>query len=507
MVEAPPQGDDSPGASSCHREGNRAPTVGTGNQAKLLERTADSSAGRADLDFTGHWSFRGAQCGTSPSGRTRGPPRTPMAWSRASTDRPLAPDCLSDRKKERKLEVLGGKPPMKMPLAFPVVKTLAIALSLAVPCRSRAQADKRFEPKQLQEDFQIARQALEESQSGLYRYTKKSELDRIFDKAEKSLNHPMDFFQLYRVMMPAIAAIKCGHTTIDLPPDVREQTERLPWLPFDVKVLDSRAYIFRDYAKGGTLAGKEILSIDGVPAAPIISTMLAAVSKDGDIQSSRQREISNNFGENLITLLGLRAPYEVVLTGSGSEKVEVAGLKHQELVRLSKMLYPHDQPRKDFADLKFLDDGQIAYLTYSAFGTNVEEGHAFLKHAFEAIQSKGSRALILDVRENVGGEDELGELLFSYLVDTAFKYYGDIIVNKWKGSFSYTARFTDPHRDLAVPEGVAEPRADGRAHITLAGEPLLGLQQPSKPTFTGRVFVLINGGSFSTTAEFLSVLD
>jgi len=137
----------------------------------------------------------------------------------------------------------------------------------------------------------------------------------------------------------------------------------------------------------------------------------------------------------------------------------------------------------------------------------VEEGQAFLKHAFEAIQSKGSRALILDVRENVGGEDELGELLFSYLADAPFKYYDDIIVNKWKGSFSFTAKYTDPHRDLNVPEGVAEPRADGRAHITLAGEPLLGLQQPSKPTFTGRVFVLINGGSFSTTAEFLSVLD
>src|SRR5215831_9285037 len=227
---------------------------------------------------------------------------------------------------------------MKMRLVSPVVSTLAIALSLAVPCVSRAQTAKRFEPKQLQEDFQIARQALEETQSGLYRYTKKDDLDRIFDKAEESLNHPMDFFQFYRVMMPAIAALKCGHTTIDLPPDVREETEGLPRLPLDVKVLNSKAYVFRDYAKGGTLAGKEILSINGVPAARIISTMLAAVSKDGNIQSSRQREISNNFGENLITLLGLRAPYEVVLTGSGSEKVQVAGLKHQELVRLAKML-------------------------------------------------------------------------------------------------------------------------------------------------------------------------
>src|SRR5262249_15491635 len=32
----------------------------------------------------------------------------------------------------------------------------------------------------------------------------------------------------------------------------------------------------------------------------------------------------------------------------------------------------------------------------------------------------------------------------------------------------------------------------------------LGIQQPSKPTFAGKVFTLINGGCFSTTSEFLS---
>jgi C-terminal processing protease CtpA/Prc len=34
--------------------------------------------------------------------------------------------------------------------------------------------------------------------------------------------------------------------------------------------------------------------------------------------------------------------------------------------------------------------------------------------------------------------------------------------------------------------------------------PNWGIQQPSAPTFHGKVFILINGGSFSTTSEFLS---
>src|SRR5215831_8444294 len=90
---------------------------------------------------------------------------------------------------------------------------LALAGSLAIPSVSAAQTTKVFEPSQLQEDFRIAWQALEETQSGLYRYTPKAEFDRIFDQAEKSLDHPMDFYEFYRVMMPTIAAIKGGHTT------------------------------------------------------------------------------------------------------------------------------------------------------------------------------------------------------------------------------------------------------------------------------------------------------
>src|ERR1700730_3044475 len=103
------------------------------------------------------------------------------------------------------------------------LSTLAVALLLAASSLARAQTTKKFEPRQLREDFQIARQSLEEGHSGLYRHTKKAELDRIFDETEKSLDHPMDVREFYRVMAPTIAAIKCGHTGISSSPDLEEE--------------------------------------------------------------------------------------------------------------------------------------------------------------------------------------------------------------------------------------------------------------------------------------------
>jgi len=371
--------------------------------------------------------------------------------------------------------------------ALPALSKLAVAFLLATPSLPGAETTKKFEPHQLQEDFQIARRSLEEGHPGLYRQTKKVELDRIFDETEKSLNHPMDFYEFYRVMAPAIAAIKCGHTGISLSPDVRKETELLPWLPFDVKVLGSKAYIFRDYANGGALAGKEIQSINGVPATQIISTMLAASMKDGDVQTTRQRDISGDFAINLIALLGLRGPYEMALATCGTdrtEKVRVAGLPHDELVKMSKARYPQDQGNKKWGELTFLDSGRIARLTYSEFGVKVEEGKAFMESSFEAIHAKGSHALILDVRGNGGGESELGGILFSYLVGESFNYFDDIIITKNSGMRYSFAKYADDGRDYIVPPGLAELRPDGRFHQI--EDSLLALQQrPVNPRSQG----------------------
>src|SRR5438270_228733 len=117
------------------------------------------------------------------------------------------------------------------------LSTVAGALWLASLHLAEAAEAKKFEPAQLREDYQIARLALEEAHPGLYRYTRKADLDRIFDAAEKALDHPMDFFEFYRVMAIPIAAIKGGHTDVSLSPEARQEAERLRGLPVDVRAM------------------------------------------------------------------------------------------------------------------------------------------------------------------------------------------------------------------------------------------------------------------------------
>ena len=389
---------------------------------------------------------------------------------------------------------------------------VALAGALALAFQGFAQAPNaspsKFSREQLVEDFRVARHALEEGHSGIYRYTKKADLDRVFDAAERSLDRPMDAWELYRVLAPAVAAIKCGHTGLGLPKELQnELNTTVPLLPLQVKVLGGTPYVFRDFSSpAGSLAGLEIRSVNGVAAPRIVATMMAATPADGDVVTSRERRISDwRFVGNLVRLLAMKSPYELELVDPSANKTvkaTLAGVELPKLLAASKARYPQDQRIEDSGDLDFLDDGRIARMTVRGFfgfadAEHKEDLQQFFKESFAAMRAKGTKALILDVRGNGGGEDALGRILLSYLLDAPFKYYDDLILNKVSYDLQKYAEGWEP-----IPEKLVEKRADGLYHAV--GHPNWGIQQPSSPGFGGKVVILINGDSFSTTSEFLS---
>ena len=119
----------------------------------------------------------------------------------------------------------------------------------------------------------------------------------------------------------------------------------------------------------------------------------------------------------------------------------------------------------------------------------------FYHESFEAMSTHGTKSLILDLRDNGGGEDELGKLLLSYLVDEPFKYYDDLVINARQFAFQKYTNQTEP-----LPANLLEVQPNGK--YRMVKHPNWGMQQPSKPIFHGKVLILINGGSFSTTWSF-----
>jgi hypothetical protein len=302
----------------------------------------------------------------------------------------------------------------------------------------------------------------------------------------------MNVYEFYRVVAPAVAALKCGHTGVRVNPELGKGK---PVLPFLVRVLDGKAYVLRDLSgKQDAVTGQEIRSINGVAAEEIMHTMLNAVPGDGDVQTSRLRRIGGaNFAGELINLLGLESPYTVTLWDAKQGRTHTVRLDGIEVAKLQ-------EPRpKESATLTFFDDGKIADLKIYRFGGTAakKDLRMFFRDCFTEIHKKESRALLLDVRNNGGGADELGKLLLSFLLDKPFQYYDDLVLNGLDFSFR---KYTSQKR--ALPADMLERQPSGK--YRMVKHPNWGIQQPSQPTFTGKVYILINGNSFSTTSEFLS---
>jgi uncharacterized protein (TIGR03435 family) len=364
-----------------------------------------------------------------------------------------------------------------------------------------------FSAAQLRMDLQVLRDALEEGHPGIYRFTRKSELDQVFARATKQLSRPMTALDFYRLLAPVVARLKCGHTSLRPSGPMEQRLADEPLIPIDVAVFGGKVYVARDYSAAAQLAGAEVLSINNVPIARILASMLAVSHGDGDSHTAGPYQLSHGrgFARSLYMIAGQRSPFRIryIRDGTTAEAL-LTGMPPKVLHQVELSRYP-SPPHHGNATWRLLEGGSIGVLKIASFDGNAEDGmpmSAFLERIFTEAHNGNVSKLIVDVRDNGGGEDELGRVLFSYFAEQPFRYYRDVVLNKLSfRSFQYV-----PGREPLPPEvhEMVKPGADGKYHAV--GHPNWGMQQPAAPHYGGKVVVLMNGGSFSTTCEFLSTL-
>ena len=356
----------------------------------------------------------------------------------------------------------------------------------------------------LQEDFRIMRRSLEQAHGGIHRYTRKAEMDRTFDRAYRKIDHPMTELEFWRLAAPVVAHIKCGHTSIRLPKTLQTQMETtIPRFPLIISVSGDRTYISQDLVQADSpLEGSELVSINDVPAKDLLKKFRTG---DGNTSKAKDYRISHyGWYLDLVYAFGIESPFRVVYRDrDGKHQNET--LTGLEMPSGNKAWEARNPAKSETnADLQFLDNGKIAVLTIRHWYEFADPTRKitfldFLQQSFSEIQQKRSTDLIVDVRDNSGGLDAPGKQLFSFLWDKPFYYDTDINANAREFEHFKYAPGAKP-----LPTDRFELQADGKWHHIK--HPNLGVQQPLQPNFRGRVFALMNGGSFSTSAEFLSVL-
>jgi hypothetical protein len=360
----------------------------------------------------------------------------------------------------------------------------------------------KFTGAQLHQDFELFVRALKEAHPGLYRYTSKAELESLFAKTKSQIRDGMTEEEFYKLLMPVIVEIRCGHTKWFRKDraDDRYAFYNDQLFPLKLYFIDDKAYIVGDYSGNSNVDLKaEVLAINGKSIPVIRDQINRYLPTDGYVQSALNEELNHYFSGYFATFVDHQPTYRVTLK-KGPEKVTKTfpGVDLHSIQKAEQHLKPVSQaPLR----LEYLEQN-TAMLTISRFftGENEPDYYAFIDSTFLDLKQKGVKNLIIDVRNNEGGEESYGGYLYSYLASEEFQYYQKITVaQKERVTFLANAAMPAPYEEerkkFVVKDG----------NVQWLGHPYLTKKSPQPNAFKGKVYVLTNGLSFSVTSEFASV--
>jgi len=386
---------------------------------------------------------------------------------------------------------------------------LAAVLSVSVSAFPQSQLLTRA---QMETDIDALIAALKEAHGGLYRFTSSAELNAWFASSRQKIPASASRIQFANLLREAIAPVRDGHNRLEYDEQTMTQLNAAPLLPFRVLFEGQRIMVlFNDTRDDQQVKpGTEIISINGSPAAEILNRMLSRMTCDGFIETGKRRVLERTFHTQYWLQVDPSSRFELrckstegkefttTLDGiTNADRLTARNANPVNAVALKSVYLPGTQPEN--IAISFSADSKTATLRIRGF-----EGGDFrqqLDAAFASAREKGSTGMILDLRGNGGGVDMDGAYLVSQFASRPFRYFDHIKIMTLDPSF--TTWKTDTYSDLKEGTTKAE---DGTYRVLPRLHPGVGEQQPVAHPFSGKLIVLIDGNTFSTSADVCAAL-
>ncbi len=363
------------------------------------------------------------------------------------------------------------------PFAPRTVPALLFVVLLFVACQGVGPEEDpaaTYTRLELQDDFNQLRKLIDRRHP-LY-FTDRAVLDAAFDRQQPLFREGMTSTEFLRTIAPAVSAVRCGHTRLSLPRSVAEfHREHGRYLPFEIRAFGDRSlHVVRSYLGDDERVdpGSAIVSINGEPAERIVAKIEDCLYADGTNRTFKQFLMNTDFRSVYHNCVGASETFTVVLRAPGEEEAStrVFAAKSENEIQGHRARNGMVDRHPALLTTSFLDEPPHALMKIGFFDFD-DDLDAFshrIERFFRQISDRGTGSLILDLRGNDGGGPYSAAHLLGYLIGRPFRYY----------SRRSTFLFGDLKKLQSVPDH----------------------------PFNGKLYVLIDGGSYSTTGHFISLL-
>lgn len=416
-----------------------------------------------------------------------------------------------------------------------VVLLLGIAGLLFASCsasRKGFDPDRKFAPGKLQKDFTLFRNILEESHPSLYWFTPKDSMDLFFDHGFQQLKDSMTEPAFRNILSAITSKIRCGHTSLRYSKRYTAwlDTARLRMFPFTVKIWgpDSMAVTAMLNRKDSLLKrGTVVTAIDGRDIAHIIDTFSHFLQGDGLIVTGKYQMLSNrnSFGNLYRAVYGIPEKIKVDYIDSNGlpESTMVAAFvpppairdkeraKDDSSKRLPAPGTPAPKPPKDVPksvtlnatrNLQIDTTLKSAYMTLNTFSLG-NHLRGFFRRSFREMKKREIKYLVVDVRNNGGGDAGISTLLTKYLSKKKFKLADSLYTTRRSSHYAKHIELQSLYWLWTL--FVTHKANDGKFHFGFFER---HYYKPKRRLhYDGQVYILTGGNSFSATTLFAKALQ
>lgn len=326
--------------------------------------------------------------------------------------------------------------------------------------------DTKYSTTAMKADFNQLLAQIEKNHPALYDFTSRESYQQVVKQQFEKIRNPATITDFYKILLPLVVKIGCGHSQLWLPAWVWKDSA-VGFLPLRLFIEKSRVYIVRNLSSDASVKiSAEVVAINGKTIPDLLDTMKSFISTDGDNVSAKRDYLNTSWFNGLLAIaLDFPKEYLVDIRQTPANPVHQVKLPALSLETYNRVEAWPSQTPKFLVDS--LNNTGILTIRSFSFYDSVAGFRHFIDSFFAKVNQQHIRSVVLDLRDNSGGDPFCSSYLLAYLANTPVIYYSESYGN---------------YEELAKP-------------IPLAAD-----------HFAGNLYTLINGNCFSSTGHLCALM-
>jgi Peptidase family S41 len=364
--------------------------------------------------------------------------------------------------------------------------------------------------KKLKEEIRILKDILQATHPGLYLYTSKKEMNDLFSEVENEITDNLSELEYFRLVSKIVDRIKCSHTSVAISAKTDSLIVRKKAF-FPIPIVYVQGAIVVNSDAFSIPLGSKIYSINKNDVPTIFSAIRIFNYADGYNTVYKKFAIENSFSYDYFCAFGGSSKYTVTYTDTTSTVLKTRVLDAMTKLDINESIYAYTQKPMDI-DYDYVsykeNFGCITINTFEYNTYNKKEAYKnFLDNTFELLSYNGNKSLILDLRENGGGDYYNALHLYSYLSQKKI-FDADSIVTLFR-TVPYQEWLTQESFDKVKSiETTQKEEYIGNNYGTFNLVDSFKTEwEPYTNCFNGKLYIIVNENTGSAASLLASILQ